>query len=531
MKKYLILLLFISFPACAQSTKKNDEAIHKAHLSDGWYSQNRQTLVQNLSAYLNIAKQHFPIVCDSNTVKALIVPHAGLYFSGLCGATAYQSLIENNNRKNQTIKKVIILAPTHTKAFHGIALPNYNVYKTVLGEIEIDKNAIKKLKNNLFKIDKQAHEQEHAIEIQLPFLQQTIQTFNIVPLIVGQIAKNEYDQIIEKLKSIIDENTLVVISSDFVHCGKSFNYTPFNENIFYNIKNVDSLAIEAISNLSSTEFSKVIQNTKATICGHEAIKILLKLIEQSTWPKINPPNLACYYNSAQLQIAKKDNKNSINTTKLLQTVSDPAMQHSVSYASLVFSNQDLSKLKKQDLLTGYEKKALLNEARNTIENNFESDKIAQNLLYPIKSAALSQKAGAFVTLNKKDGNLRGCIGRIITPDPLYKTVAAMSFASAFQDTRFNPLTKDEFNDVIVDITVLTPPKQIQNYKDIILGTHGIILKKDGLSAVFLPQVPGGFGWDLQTTLEHLSQKTGLPKDGWKQNCNFEVFEGFEIKEK
>ena len=69
------------------------------------------------------------------------------------------------------------------------------------------------------------------------------------------------------------------------------------------------------------------------------------------------------------------------------------------------------------------------------------------------------------------------------------------------------------------------------YKNIILGKHGIILKKNGLSAVFLPQVPAGFGWDLQTTLEHLSQKAGLPKDAWKQNCNFEVFEGFEIKEK
>ena len=531
MKKYLTLLLIIFFPNCIQSTEKKSNKIHKSHLQDGWYSQNKETLMQNLSAYLNIAKQEFPVKTNSDSIKALIVPHAGYYYSGLCAASAYQSLIQKNNIKNQKIKKVIIIAPTHTNYFRGITLPDYDIYETVLGKIEVDKNAINNLESNLFKIDSQTHNQEHAIEIQLPFLQQTIQNFKIIPLIVGQLNSNEYNEIAKKLKSIIDENTLIVISSDFTHYGKNFDYTPFKKDIFYNVKNIDSQAIEAISNLSFNNFKEVLRNTKATICGQGAIKILLELINQNAFEKINKPQLVCYYTSPQLQNAKKENQHSVNTKNLFENIPDSEMQHSVSYASLIFNNQDLSQLKKEDLLTRYERKALLNEVRNIISNHFLQNPIKQELLYPIKSFSIQQKSGAFVTLNTKSGNLRGCIGRIMTPDPLYKTIADMSLAAAFNDTRFKPLTKEELNNVVIDITILTQPKTIKSYNDIILGKHGIILKKNGLSAVFLPQVPTGFGWNLQTTLEHLSQKAGLSKDAWKQNCNFEVFEGFEIKEK
>jgi len=527
----LTLSLFITTLFQTGQTQKPAKTpiIHKAHLAAGWYPQNKEILIKSIDDYLKIAQQEFYVANDPYKVKALIVPHASHYFSGLAACTAYQSLLTSKNQKNTRINKVIILCPSHTKGFYGIALPNYDFYETVLGKIEVDQTSINNLKKqNLFNEDEMVSNTEHAIEIQLPFLQQTISNFKIIPLIVGAITISDYDLVAQELKKVIDDTTLIVISSDFIHFGSNFNYKPFDKNILYQIKQTDSLAIQAINKQSFSEYNQVMINTKATICGHGPIKILLKLLEQKLFGKINT-QLSCYYTSPQLENARKKNRNVINVKSLMKHVPDEKMQHSVSYASLIFNAQDLNELKKEDLLTGYEKKTLLKLARNCIKNALEGNPINEALLYPIKTLALSQISGAFVTLNKKDDILRGCIGRIITTDPLYKTVAEMSKASAFKDSRFSPLTKEELKNVVIDITVLTPPQKVENYNKIVLGKHGIILKKEGLSAVFLPQVPLSFGWNLNTTLEHLSLKAGLSKDDWKEECSFEVFEGFEIK--
>jgi uncharacterized protein (TIGR00296 family) len=111
----------------------------------------------------------------------------------------------------------------------------------------------------------------------------------------------------------------------------------------------------------------------------------------------------------------------------------------------------------------------------------------------------------------------------------------MAQAAAFHDTRFSPVTKNELDNLVIDISILTYPQQVNNYRDIKLGKHGIILNKivdDHVvaSAVFLPQVPISYRWDLETTLGHLSEKAGLTWGAWREDCSFDVFEGYEIKE-
>jgi len=151
-------------------------------------------------------------------------------------------------------------------------------------------------------------------------------------------------------------------------------------------------------------------------------------------------------------------------------------------------------------------------------------------MYPILSAGLKQMTGVFVTLHKNE-KLRGCIGRVLSDDFLFKTVALMAQASAFHDDRFSPLTKDELDDVVIDITVLTQPRKVSSYKDIQAGRHGIILKKikkDGsvTSAVYLPQVSQMFGGDVEKMLSSLSRKAGLSDDAWREEgIELEVFEG------
>ncbi|MFH1613510.1 MAG: AmmeMemoRadiSam system protein A [Planctomycetota bacterium] len=92
------------------------------------------------------------------------------------------------------------------------------------------------------------------------------------------------------------------------------------------------------------------------------------------------------------------------------------------------------------------------------------------------------------------------------------------------DRRFQPLTIAECNDITIEISVLTAPQPITNRQDIRIGIDGIVLNKNGRSAVFLPQVPPEQGWDLETTLTHLSMKAGLPSDSWKEGASFLVFQ-------
>jgi AmmeMemoRadiSam system protein A len=129
---------------------------------------------------------------------------------------------------------------------------------------------------------------------------------------------------------------------------------------------------------------------------------------------------------------------------------------------------------------------------------------------------------AFVTLTiKKD--LRGCIGDVMPRQALYKSVIANAINAAVNDWRFTPVTKDELSSIQIEISALTVPQPIISYNLIRLGTDGVILKKDGYSALFLPQVAPEQKWTLEETLTHLSLKAGLPSDGWKKGASFEVF--------
>jgi AmmeMemoRadiSam system protein A len=130
---------------------------------------------------------------------------------------------------------------------------------------------------------------------------------------------------------------------------------------------------------------------------------------------------------------------------------------------------------------------------------------------------------AFVTL-KKDSQLRGCIGDIFPQRPLYKSVIVNAINAAANDRRFPPVTKAECSDIKIETSALTAPKPVDSYDQIRIGTDGIVLRKDGKSAVYLPQVAPEQGWDLNQTLTNLSRKARLPADAWKKGAGFLVFQ-------
>ncbi len=169
------------------------------------------------------------------------------------------------------------------------------------------------------------------------------------------------------------------------------------------------------------------------------------------------------------------------------------------------------------------KKKLLKVARETIAEHLKIEK-AELWQTLTGETELGEHNGIFVTL-KINGELRGCIGNIVTDRPILESVRKMAIQSAFSDPRFCPLTNEEFEKIEIEISILSKPKKVGGINEIVLGRDGIILESGFHGALFLPQVATEQNWNLETTLTHLSLKAGLGRDIWKTDkCTFSTFQ-------
>ncbi len=137
--------------------------------------------------------------------------------------------------------------------------------------------------------------------------------------------------------------------------------------------------------------------------------------------------------------------------------------------------------------------------------------------------ALGQSRGAFVTLTR-EGRLRGCIGYIQGFKPLTEAVIDNARNAAVGDPRFPPLNEQELEGLEWEISALTPLRSVPSPDAIRIGVHGVLLGCRGRQSVFLPQVAKDEGWDVQTMLDHLALKAGLPADAWRDGADLQVFE-------
>jgi AmmeMemoRadiSam system protein A len=180
------------------------------------------------------------------------------------------------------------------------------------------------------------------------------------------------------------------------------------------------------------------------------------------------------------------------------------------------------------MLNSAEKKKLLKIAREAIEAK-ASGKL--RLLNPaIESEALKQNSGAFVSLHK-NGRLRGCIGVFASKAPLWKTVQENAVAAAFRDPRFDPVEKTELPRIDIEISVLTPLKEIIDTNEIEVGRHGIFIKQGRCAGVLLPQVAIEHDFDRDTFLAETCLKADLPEDAWQNGASIYIFEAEIFGEK
>ena len=156
------------------------------------------------------------------------------------------------------------------------------------------------------------------------------------------------------------------------------------------------------------------------------------------------------------------------------------------------------------------KKSLLKLAIESIKAKLE-----QRDINIIEYKHFTEKKGVFVTL-KENNQLRGCIGTIVTQEPLYKTVNKMAVAAAFNDYRFQPLRLEELDDIELSLSIISIPKAIVKTEEISLGVHGVIFKYKQAQSVFLPEVPIEQGWGRLDYLQQLSLKANQRPDDWKK---------------
>jgi AmmeMemoRadiSam system protein A len=181
-----------------------------------------------------------------------------------------------------------------------------------------------------------------------------------------------------------------------------------------------------------------------------------------------------------------------------------------------------------DKLNQEEKKKLLEIARKTIVDKLKKGEVDKETA---SSDWLGRPCGAFVSLHKL-GQLRGCIGTFTSQRPLVNTVQEMAVSSSQQDPRFPPVQEDEMADIDIEISVLSPLKEITDVNEIEVGRHGIYITKGFNSGVLLPQVATEYGWDRETFLDHTCIKAGLPPGTWKEEgVKIEIFDAQVFGEK
>lgn len=431
-------------------------------------------------------------------VRAIISPHAGYVFSGKVAASAISATPRNADYKN-----IFIIGSSHVMAFEGASVYYTGNYVTPLGKAEVNREIAEKLRseNKVFDFPVTSHLQEHSLEVQIPLIQYYFtKTPKIVPIIIGTGNTNTIKLIADALKPWFTPENLFLISSDFSH------YPSYND-----ASAVDNLTARGIISGNPQTFLAALRSNSAknipglatSMCGWASGLALMYLAEGDNTLEFKHID---YCNSGDTPYGDKERVVGYHAIALIEK--GPAMD-------------DLAFIEK-------EKKLLFSIARNSISAKLYEDKeyVIDEKRVP---ESLKKEYGAFVTL-KIDGRLRGCIGRFLSSDPLFRVVKASALSSAFEDHRFSPLTKEEYQKVDIEITVLGPMKKISDPGEIVLGKHGIYIKKDFRAGTMLPQVATENGWNVEQFLGYTSRdKAGLGWDGWK-NAELFIYEGMVLEE-
>ena len=406
--------------------------------------------------------------------KALIVPHAGYIYSGGIAARAYDELAAARG----SVKRVVLLGPTHRVAVRGLAMPSAGGFATPLGTVRIDTAALDSVRDlPQVVVSDAAHAMEHSLEVQLPFLQKMLGEFALAPFAVGMASVAEVAEVIERLWG--GPETLVVVSTDMSHYHS-----------YERARAIDGATLERIA-----AFATDIHHEEA--CGATPLNGLL---------------------------FTSRNKNL--SLKLLSACNSG---DTAGGKGRVVGYSAFGLYEGGEVALDEAGRTLLSLARDSIEDSL-FNKITSKSLSPW----LTQAGATFVTLTK-EGNLRGCIGSLQPARALAEDVAQNALGAAFRDPRFQAMTATEWPQCRVEVSLLSMPKPLRFadeadlLEQIEAGADGLIIEADGKRGTFLPQVWEDLA-DKRVFLSHLLRKAGLPADTRLTRCRISRYRVAKWKE-
>jgi AmmeMemoRadiSam system protein B/AmmeMemoRadiSam system protein A len=434
-------------------------SVRPAAVAGMFYPADPRTLAVEVDELLGGVEQPEPRLAYP---KALIVPHAGHVYSGGVAAHAYDELAGARG----SVRRVVLLGPTHRVAVRGLAIPSVESFATPLGQVRIDRAALHAVRDLPQVVTSDAaHAREHSLEVQLPFLQKMLGDFALVPFAVGAASVEEVAAVIERLWG--GPETLVVISTDLSH------YHPYET-----ARAIDGATLERIA-----AFSTDLDHDEA--CGATPLNGFLSLVKKRN---LSLKRLAAC-NSGDTAGGKD------------QVVGYCAF---ALYEGSAVSSEEAGK-------------TLLSIARDSIESHLGGKSRTR------PAAPWLEQAGAsFVTLTK-DGALRGCIGSLEPRRALGEDVAQNALGAAFHDPRFAAMSAAEWPQCRVEVSLLSTPKPLRfaDEADLLAqiraGEDGLILEADAKRATFLPQVWEEI-FDKRQFIDHLLKKAGLPADTRLTRC-------------
>lgn len=425
-----------------------------------------------------------PSRLDSRRIAAMVVPHAGYSYSGLTAALAYREI------RQSPFARVVVISPSHRDFFHGVSVYPGDWYESPLGRIEVDREFCETLAREcrVARISSQGHAApsgasfgEHALEVQLPFLQGALENFRLVPLVMGDQELSTCAALGLSLSRLCrDAKTLIVASSDLSHFHS-----------YEKARVMDLRLLDSLQRMDYFSLGNLLETGEVEACGGGPV-IAAMIASENLGAE--GCELIDYRNSGDVEAGMRDRV--------------------VGYASAVMMKIDGEP--EEDsiaMISDEDRRFLLDMARVSVETAVRGDE--NPLLKREVPTRLKKKAEVFVTLTEK-GGLRGCIGSIIPQDMLYRAVAVSAVNAALHDPRFNPVEESELPLLSYEVSVLSRFRLLTGIDEIEIGRHGLLIQSGYSRGLLLPQVAAEHSWDRNTFLEETCQKASLPRHAWKE---------------
>ncbi len=463
----------------SKTVAKRVKNAYPPQVAGAFYTDNGPALRKQVEGFLAAADPKANL--SNRDIVGILTPHAGFRYSGPVAGVAYRAV------QGRDYRTVVVVALAHRRSARIASVLDRPAYDTPLGSLKINHRLVRQLlekHGDVFESNERVFSGEHSLEVQLPFIQVALPKANIVPIIIAMHDETVVAKVASALFEVFGKrgDVLFALSSDLSH------YFPYEE-----AKKYDTETLKLIEDWKLDKWREI-GPSKRGMCGYVPTLTFIRMFEK--------------YKASARKVTRLAYKNSGDT-------SGDRTRGVVGYGALAFSLEmgmrdekgsekdfgPFTKTDRQYLMT-LAKKAVAKAAKG---ESFTPETPASKLL--------ADQGAAFVTL-KKDGHLRGCIGHVMARVPLFKCVADVARSATIHDSRFNPVTPEELENLSYEISVLTAPEPITP-EAVVVGVHGLIMSRGGRSGLLLPQVPVEWNWEREEFLEHTCRKAGLPRGCYK----------------